>query len=233
MDDRLHEDQRGLHTTVNKRVLLIHTASPGSSSESSNGDLPASSDACATAYLPGVGAGGGPTSPVTGLPSPGFGNESKLKLFDARCGVVDLVGGGNRGEGIGDARGDDSSSTMIASKSAFSSSSREGLGEALGDTRGEVPGPHASKRAPRWWSSVRGEVAFFLGVERFFFAGDGDGRFGGGEKNASTPEGASTSPPSTSARWGVSKTSTAPQVGPFSESSETTWSRPCRPSRGP
>ena len=127
MDDRLHEDQRGLHTIVNKRVLLIHTASPGSSNESSNGDL--STDACATAYLPGVGTGGGPTSPVTGLPSPGFGNESKLKLFDARCGVVDCVGGGNRGEGIGDARGDDSSSTMIASKSAFSSSSSEGLGD--------------------------------------------------------------------------------------------------------
>ena len=52
--------------------------------------------------------------------------------------------------------------------------------------------------------------------------GDGDGLFGGGEKNASTPEGASTSSPSTSRRWGVSSASTCPQVGPFSESSETT-----------
>ena len=175
MDDRLHEDERGLHTIVNKRVLLIHTASPGSSNESSNGDL--STDACATAYLPGVGTGGGPTSPTAGLPSPGAGSASKLKPEDARCGVVDCVGGGNLGEGIGDvrgdARGDDSSSTIIASKSACSSSSpsREGLGEALGDTRGDVPGPHASKRAPRWWSSVRGEVSFFFGEERFF--GDG------------------------------------------------------------
>merc|ERR1712138_343922 len=125
VDDRLHEDQRGLHTIVNKRVLLIHTASPGSSSESSNGDL--STDACATAYLPGVGTGGGPTSPTAGLPSPGAGSASKLKPEDARCGVVDCVGGGNFGEGIGDvrgdARGDDSSSTIIASKSACSSSS--------------------------------------------------------------------------------------------------------------
>ena len=76
------------------------------------------------------------------------------------------------------------------------------MGAARGDMRGDVPGPHASKRAPRWWSSVRGEVSFFLGVERFF----GDGFFGGGEKNASTPE------PSTSWRWGVSSASTCPQV---------------------
>merc|ERR1712138_268396 len=172
VDDRLHEDQRGLHTIVNKRVLLIHTASPGSSNESSNGDL--STDACATAYFPGVGAGGGPTSPVTGLPSPGAGSASKLKPEDARCGVGDGNLGEGMGEARGDARGDDSSSTIIASKSACSSSSpsNEGRGDTLGDTRGDVPGPHASKRAPRWWSSVRGEVTFFFfGDERFFAGG--------------------------------------------------------------
>ena len=149
--------------------------------------------------------------------APGAGSASKLKPEDARCGVVDCVGGGNLGEGIGDvrgdARGDDSSSTIIASKSASSSPSKEGRGDARGDTRGDVPGPHASKRAPRWWSSVRGEVTFFFGEERFF----GDGLFGGGEKKASTPV------LSTSWRWGVSSASTLPQVGPLScESSLTT-----------
>ena len=148
----------------------------------------------------------------------GAGSASKLKPEDARCGVVDCVGGGNLGEGIGDARGDargdDSSSTMIASKSACSSSSpsNEGRGDTLGDTRGDVPGPHASKRAPRWWSSVRGEVTFLFCDERDL-RGDGDRFFGTGEKKASTPEGASTSSPSTSRRWGVSSASTWPQVG--------------------
>ena len=113
-----------------------------------------------------------------------------------------------------------------------------GLNEAfklLADTKGDDGSPQISRdafeklvehtndveRVPR---VEAGEVAFFFWDERDL-RGDGDRFLGTGEKNASTPEGASTSPPSTSARWGVSKTSTAPQIGPFSESSETTWSR--------